>query len=111
MAFCEFRYKSAALDKQVAANVILPQGKGDGPFPVFYLLHGLSDDHTMWSRRTSLERYADAYPLIVVMPDGGRSFYCDSAHGFAYETAIVSDLVGIVDQMFRTKRGREGRAI
>ena len=111
MAFCELRYRSAALEKQVAANVILPEGKGDGPFPVFYLLHGLSDDHTMWSRNTSLERYAAAYPMIVVMPDGGRSFYCDAAQGFAYETAIVGDLVGTVDRLFQTRRGRAGRAI
>ncbi len=111
MAFCELRYRSAALEKQVAANVFLPEGQGDGPFPVFYLLHGLSDDHTMWSRQSSIERYAARYPLIVVMPDGGRSFYCDAAQGFAYETAVVRDLVGIVDATFRTRREREGRAI
>ena len=29
------------------------------PWAVFYLLHGLSDDHTIWQRRTSIERYVE----------------------------------------------------
>ena len=58
MAFCELRYFSPALQKQSAANVILPDPEvGPGPYPVLYLLHGLSDDQTIWHRRTSIERY------------------------------------------------------
>lgn len=93
-------------------NVLFPdRQEGDGPFPVYYLLHGLSDDHTIWCRRTSLERYIDGLPLIVVMPDGGRSFYCDAADGPAYEAHIMKDVTGFVDRFFRTIPSREGRAI
>ena len=111
MAFCELKYFSKALEKATAAHVLLPEGAHPGPFPVLYLLHGLSDDHNAWARWTSIERYVRALPLIVVMPDGGRGFYCDAEQGFAYETAIVRDLVGFVDTMFRTKATREGRAL
>ena len=111
MALCELRYFSEALGKQTAANVILPQGKGKGPFPVLYLLHGLSDDHTMWSRRSNVERHVADLPLIVVMPDGGRGFYCDAAEGFAYETAIARDLVEYIDTVFNTRAERGGRCI
>ncbi|HEX8832972.1 MAG TPA: alpha/beta hydrolase family protein [Abditibacteriaceae bacterium] len=110
MAFCELKYFSPALGKATAANVILPEGQ-KGPFAVFYLLHGLSDDHSIWQRRTSLERYVANLPLIVVMPDGGRSFYCDAVEGAAYETAIVRDLVNYVDTVFNTRAEREGRCI
>ena len=82
-----------------------------GPFPVFYLLHGLSDDHTMWTRRSCIERYVEGLPLIVVMPDGGRGFYCDAVEGFAHETAIVRDLVNYIDTIFQTKAERSGRCI
>src|SRR5688572_4392093 len=103
MAFCELHYFSKALSKHTAANVILPQvEEQQGPFPVWYLLHGLSDDHTGWMRRTSIERYVAHLPLIVVMSDGGRSFYCDAMQGYAYETAIVEDLIGYIDSMFHT---------
>jgi len=111
MALSEFHYFSEALGKQTAANIILPQGKGKGPFPVLYLLHGLSDDHTMWSRRTNVERYVADLPLIVVMPDGGRGFYCDAPEGFAYETAIARDLIGYIDTVFQTQATRAGRCI
>jgi S-formylglutathione hydrolase FrmB len=111
MATCELRYFSKALQKATAANVILPETDIDGPFPVFYLLHGLSDDHTMWLRRTSIERYERDLPLIVVMPDGGRGFYSDAEAGMAWETAIVGDLIGLVDKMFPTITGRGGRCV
>jgi len=111
MAFCELHYFSEALGKQTAAQVLLPEGKFKGPFPVFYLLHGLSDDHTIWTRRTSLERYLEGLPLIVVMPDGGRGFYCDAVEGFAYQTAIARDLVNYIDTVFHTRAERTGRCI
>jgi len=54
--------------------VLLPQLPQRKKHPVLFLLHGLSDDHTMWMRRTSIERYAAARNLAVVMPAVGRSF-------------------------------------
>jgi S-formylglutathione hydrolase FrmB len=112
VAFCELHYFSNALQKQTACNIILPEVPGhEGPFPVYYLLHGLSDDYTIWQRRTSIGRYVQMLPLIVVMPDGGRGFYTDAAEGYAYETAIVQDLVNFIDKMFHTRTDRKGRAI
>lgn len=112
MAFCELRYFSPALGMQTAANIILPETPArPGPYPVFYLLHGLSDDYTIWCRRTSLERYVSDLPLIVVMPDGGRGFYTDALEGFAYETSIMTDLIGLIDRTFPTKKERTGRCI
>ena len=97
--------------KHTAMNVILPTGRG--PFPVLYLLHGLSDDYTSWARQTAIERYMDGKNLIVVMPDGGRSFYCNDARegGMAYMDHIVKDVVNFVDNSFRTIPRRGARAI
>lgn len=111
MAFCELHFFSKALGKQTAADVLLPEVDHPGPFAVMYLLHGLSDNHTIWQRRTSIERYVQNLPLIVVMPDGGRGFYCDAAQGPAYETAIIGDLIGYVDRMFHTRAARSGRCV
>jgi S-formylglutathione hydrolase FrmB len=85
----------------------------EGPFPVFYLLHGLSDNHTAWIRRTSIERYVQDLPLIVVMPNGDRGFYTDAVDKTlsAYETHIVRDLIGFVDGTFQTIPERKGRVI
>ena len=114
MAVCEIHLGNQnALRKMTSAVVILPENAGPGPFPVCYLLHGLSDDHTAWTRRTNLERYVEGLPLVVVMPDGGRGFYTDSATepAGAFETFLLRDLIGFVDRTFQTRAARTGRVI
>ena len=113
MAVCEIHFSSGnILNKMTSAMVILPEGK-PGPFPAFYLLHGLSDDHTVWVRRTSIERYVEHLPLIVVMPNGERGFYTDSKSNpkAAFETNLLRDLIGFVDNTFQTIPKRAGRVI
>jgi len=112
MALVNINYWSPSLAKETACHVLLPDRQArKGPYPVFYLLHGLSDDYTAWQRWTSLERYVRELPLIVVMPDGHRSFYCDATAGYAYESALVKDLIGFVDTHFRTIKSGRGRVI
>ena len=114
MPVCEIQTNNDnALDKVTSAMVILPDSRHAGPFPVLYLLHGLSGNHASWVRNSNVERYVADLPLIVVMPDGGRSFYTDAAENprGAVETYIVRDLLGFVDRVFRSIPGREGRVI
>jgi len=112
MAHCTLHFHSPALVKACSMTVIVPEsGVGEQPFPVCYLLHGLSDDHTSWARRTSIERYVADLPLIVVMPDGGRGFYTDAVEGSAYERHLIEDVIGFVDRTFQTIRERRGRVI
>ena len=94
MALLDIKYFSPALGKNVEALAIVPETAG--PYHVLFLLHGLSDDHTIWQRRTSIERYVDGLPLIVVMPNGDRSFYCDAEDGPAYGTAIGEELPALI---------------
>jgi S-formylglutathione hydrolase FrmB len=94
MALLETRFDSRILDLSLGVNVILPEHPQAWTTPpaVLYLLHGLSDDHTTWCRRTSIERYAADYNLAVVMPDAYKSFYCDMAHGSDYWTFLCEEL-------------------
>ncbi len=63
-------------------------GRREAVFPTLYLLRGLSDDHTIRQRRTSIERYAAKYGIAIVMPNGDRSWYTDMAHGCRYFTFV-----------------------
>lgn len=108
MALAHVHYWSPALHKQSALFITLPDGD-EGPLPVVWLLHGLSDDYTIWQRRTSIERYAQRHRVLVAMPDGGRSFYCDSALG-AWERHLL-DSVAFVDRTFPVIAARHGRGI
>lgn len=110
MAFLDLRYFSNTLQKQTAAWVLFPDVVKE-PISVLYLLHGLSDDHTIWLRRTALERYVEGLPLAVVMPDGGRGFYCDAVNGPAYATAIGSELVERVDSLLPVAKDSEHRFV
>jgi len=75
--------------------------------PVLYLLHGRTDDHTIWLRRTSVERYVAPLGLAVVMPEVHRSFYTDMANGYKYWTFISEELPEIVKSFFNLSDKRE----
>ena len=114
MAFATIHYFSQSLGKASSFNVVFPEDpKIAPPWSVFYLLHGLSDDNTIWTRRTSVERYVAGLPLVLVMPDGGRGWYTNaqSPPNFRYEDDLVVDVVGLVDRTFPVKKDRSGRAI
>ena len=114
MAFFQGTIYSEALGGMTPLTVILPQALADTPWrgdtaprPVLYLLHGHSDDHTIWVRRTNLERYAIQYGLTVIMPDGGRSFYTDMKHGGKYFQYIAEELPLVASRLFHFSRKPE----
>ena len=118
MALINCDFFSETLQVGTSLTVALPQqteeqiGVGsvrigpDGP-PVLYLLHGLSDDHTAWLRYTSIERYATARGLAVVMPAAGRSFYANEVHGHPYWDYVSEELPEVVASFFRVSGRRE----
>ncbi|MBP3300783.1 MAG: esterase family protein [Clostridia bacterium] len=110
MAFIELHYHSDALGTGVTVNVILPEkaktligmnAEGGDSFKTLYLLHGLSDDHSIWMRRTSIERYAADFGIAVVMPNVGRSWYTDTAYGAKYFTFVTKELPSVCRNYFR----------
>ena len=105
MATITCRIPSAALGQDTTVELVLPLDPT--PPPVLYLLHGLSDDQSGWTRRTSIERYALARGVAVVMPCGGRSFYCNMADGTRYWDYISEELPAFVERTFHVAAGRE----
>jgi putative tributyrin esterase len=112
---CDFF--SDVLELGTSMTVILPQEaetqigvrgtRRDGEFATLYLLHGLSDDCTAWLRYTSIERYATALGLAVVMPQVHRSFYCDELHGMRFWTFLSTELPVLAGSFFRLSDRRE----
>jgi putative tributyrin esterase len=117
VAFFDAHFFSDVLALSVSASVLLPQktsrqigmksGENKRQYPTLYLLHGLSDDHTIWLRRTSIERYAAEKNLAVVMPAVGRSFYQDMVAGSSYWAFISDELPAIMQQFFPLAAARE----
>ena len=95
------------LPQPAAAQIGMDGTPAGGPPPVLYLLHGLSDDDTAWTRYTSIERYAAAKGLAVVMPQAHRSFYADEARGGKFWTFLSEELPQVVERFFRVSTRRE----
>lgn len=111
MAHLRCDFFSDVLGLSTSMTVILPQqtsaqigmrGTATGvDSSVLYLLHGLSDDDTIWLRRTSIERYVAPLGIAVVMPQVHRSFYTDEVRGLRYWTFLTEELPSLVSRFFR----------
>jgi S-formylglutathione hydrolase FrmB len=109
--------------------VYLPPGydaQGSRRYPTLYVLHGYTGDvAALISSRpweTNAFQWADRLvrdrrmaPAIVVLVDGftrlGGSQYVDSVHNGNYAGYTVRDVVGHVDQNYRTIAAEGGRAV
>lgn len=110
MALMHVDFFSDVLGMSMNMDVILPQqtsgqigmeGKAQsGKYKTMYLLHGMSDDHTTWQRRTSIERYVSSLGIAVVMPTTHLGFYTDTTYGMRYWTFISEELPRICRGFF-----------
>ena len=116
MALLRCDFFSEALGLSTSMTVILPQetshqigmtGSTRDLPPVLYLLHGLTDDDTIWTRRTSIERYVAPLGLAVVMPQVHHSFYTDEAQGLRFWTFLSEELPTLVHRFFRLSPERK----
>ena len=99
MAFCTLHFFSEALNREVSVNAFVPQNR-EG-YKTLYLLHGLSDDQTVWQRYTEVELDAAQAGIAVIMPNGDRSFYTDLSSGDRYFTYISKELPEMMTRFFR----------
>ena len=101
--------------------IYLPAGYAEGneQYPILYLLHGLTDNHTAWRDRGNVKEIAtdiidkgDAQKMIIVMPDAGTThdgyFNCD---GWRYEDFFFTEFIPHIESNYRVKRDRKHRAI
>lgn len=128
-AVAEVSYFSKSLDRFRRMHVYTPPGyeKGEGQFPVFYLLHGATDSDASWSTvgragviLDNLIAAGKAKPMIVVMPHGhtgpfrfgpggGSSSFERQMDQFSED--FTKDIRPYVEQHYRVLDGREHRAI
>lgn len=110
MAFSQIQFYSKTLNVSSTVYVILPesdQGIGvnsniSNILPkVLYLLHGYSDDHSIWMRRTSVERYATAAGIAVIMPAVNHSYYCNEKYGERYWDYVSEELPELMKSFYK----------
>lgn len=84
-------------------------------FPTVYLLHGHGNNHNCWygDVQPRLADLADQYGMVMVMPDGGTTWYWDSpaVPEMKMETFFTQTLVPYIDDNYPTIRDPKKRAI
>jgi S-formylglutathione hydrolase FrmB len=90
-------------------------------YPVLYLLHGHTDNHTGWIQFGEVKHIADqaikdgsATPMVIVMPDAdqGQAGYVNDLSGkWNYEDYFFEEFMPHVEERFRIKKNKRYRAI
>ena len=107
MALMRCSAYSSTLELTTSFTVLVPE-RSDRPggMRVLYLLHGLTDDDTSWTRMTAVERYVEGRDLVVVMPAVHHSFYADQVVGLPFWTYVTDELPAVVASMLRVSTER-----
>jgi S-formylglutathione hydrolase FrmB len=113
--------QSAILGRALSYCVALPAdyaSSGSKRYPVLYYLHGMFENERSWAERGGKEilngllAKGQLGPFLMVMPDGGKTFYVNSFDGkVRYEDFFIQELVPYIDQHYRTVADRTGRGI
>lgn len=112
MTLFTINLSSEKLHKQTEVNVLLPgnAGKAAG-LKTIWLLHGMTDDHTGWLRRSEIEVLAEKYNVCVVMPNADLSFYTNMAFGADYFDYLADELPAFLRRFFPISDKKEDNSI
>lgn len=111
MALLRVEYSSKALEMNTSFQVFLPDEGELSEVKVVYLLHGLTDNCTGWTRYSSCERYARERGVALVIPEVQRSFYIDGVYGLKYFTYVSQELPAVCQRMFGLSKARENNFV
>lgn len=122
-AVAEVTYYSSSLQRFRRMHVYTPPGyaKGEGVFPVFYLLHGAGDSDDSWTTvgragfiLDNLIAEKQAKPMVVVMTAGHTGVF-----GFGgprptvdeFAEDFLNDVIPYIESNYRVLTGRQDRAM
>lgn len=114
-------FTSEVLNKKTKYSIYLPDGYETSSrlYPVLYLLHGYSYNENSWIQYGQIQEVVDrcitqneTSKVIVVMPDGGNSWYQNDLEGKArYEDYFVNELIPFIESQYRARPEKQFRAI
>lgn len=121
-AVAEVTYHSSSLDRFRRMHVYTPPGyqKGQGTYPVFYLLHGAGDSDDSWTTvgragfiLDNLIAEGKAQPMLVVMTAGHTGAFSFGRGNQRDEFAedFVQDVIPYIESNYRVKTDRGSRAM
>lgn len=116
----ERKFYSPILKREMPFRVYLPPGyvSSGKRYPVLYMLHGLSGSYLEWLDYKLFDTAEDLMsknqikPMIIVLPSGDQEYWVDHAGGgLQWGQYMMRDVVGFIDNNFRTIANRNSRAV
>lgn len=114
-------FKSEILGKDVNYTIYLPPDyeTSSRTYPVLFLLHGYSDDHTGWMHYGEMNRIADGLinegqiaSLIIVVADAKKTWYVNNfADTERFEDMYITEFIPYIEKTYRARANKLGRAI
>jgi S-formylglutathione hydrolase FrmB len=87
-------------------------------YPVLYFLHGLGDNERTlfntggWTLLDELHRQHKIGEFIIAAPEGGQTFYINSADGkVRYSDFFLQEFIPLIESKYRVRKERKSRAI
>lgn len=113
--------QSKILGKEVRYTIYLPfdYETSNRYYPVVYLLHGYSDNDMGWLQFGEANMIADEGianrdipPMILVMPDGGLSWYINNYdNSVRYEDFFFQEFIPYIESHYRIRAEKKYRGI
>ncbi len=97
-----------------------PSARKEPPqhYPILYFLHGLGDNEQTlfnsggWTVLDDLRRQHKVGEFLIAAPEGGRTFYINSADGrVRYSDFFLQEFVPLIESKYRIAKGRANRGI
>jgi len=93
MAVMRCYFFSQVLKQHTTLTVAMPDRVAPGKtWPLLFLLHGGTEDSTIWFRHVDVESIANKYGLVAVSLDALSSSYTNMRHGGRYFTYLTEEL-------------------
>jgi putative tributyrin esterase len=102
--------ESKLLSRKIPYRIILPGSYFENKhhYPVLYLLHGLFGNCDNWLDLSDVRDCVREKDLIIVLPEGEESWYCDQEKQ-KFESCLIKELIPEIEDSLRTIK--EKRAI
>src|SRR5438477_6041423 len=125
-AFAQGRIDCSSLQSKILKRAVhycvqVPGNYDKAPdtrYPVLYYLHGLGDNEQSFSRSggwtliEDLREHGKIGDFLIVAPEGGASFYINSADGEQrYSDFFLRAFMPYIEKKYRVQPGRQARAI
>ncbi len=102
-----FDYKPGGVRERIMEGEDKPALRPGMKLQTVYMLHGGSDDDTLMTRYTNLERYAEDNCVMTVTAQAKDSFFIDTDYGFRYYTFLTEELPSVMQCLFASSPKRE----